>query len=51
MSDLERQFEHDMIETVYRTEERAIAARRLDQVGAAVPSGAVADSARGPAEP
>lgn len=117
MSDLERQFEHDMIETVYRTagretgywaayflravkrhggvtaarrmlgakglskglatlrekgrldlametlvlrpeyrtlfteEERAIAARRLDQVGAAAPPGAVAGSARGPAEP
>jgi 5-methylcytosine-specific restriction enzyme A len=117
MSDLERQFEHDMIETVYRTagretgywasyflravkrhggvtaarrmlgtkglskglttlrekgrldlametlvlrpeyrplftdEERAIAARRLDQVEAAAPSGASVGSARGPAEP
>ncbi len=117
MSDLEKQFEHDMIETVYRTagretgywaayflravkrhggvtaarrmlatkglskglttlyekgrldlametlvlrpeyrtlftdEARAIAARRLDQVGAAAPRGANAGSARGAAEP
>jgi hypothetical protein len=37
--------------TLFTDEERAIAARRLDQVASADPAGAIADPGRGPAEP